>query len=98
MVEDKLTECLYVMRVYDRKTLKTLKKDIKAEKRMLESLSDPWFPRMCASFKDSSRFYMVSEWSEGCVSLRDAIRETKLTKAEMQFYFGSIVIGLEKLH
>jgi serine/threonine protein kinase len=86
------------MRVYDRATLKALKKDIKGEKEVLQALNDPWFPRLCGSFADAQRYYLVSEWQEGGVSLASHIRDRKLTKNEAQFYFGSILVGLEKLH
>ena len=53
LVEDRLTDYQYLMRVYDRATLKALKKDIKGEKEVLQALNDPWFPRLCASFVDA---------------------------------------------
>ena len=53
LVEDRLTDYQYLMRVYDRATLKAVKKDIKGEKEVLQALNDPWFPRMCASFVDA---------------------------------------------
>jgi serine/threonine protein kinase len=86
------------MRVYDRATLKAVKNDIKGEKELLQALNDPWFPRLCGSFVDAQRYYLVSEWQEGGLSLASHIRDRKLTKNEAQFYFGSILVGLEKLH
>ena len=53
LVEDRLTDFQYLMRVYDRATLKALKKDLKGEKEVLQVLNDPWFPRLCGSFVDS---------------------------------------------